>query len=92
MSADQLPPDFAPYHLVRLDTPRAQGAGRFYDLGICAASLDFIRRHCPEGEWGILSDGGLVDDTKIKRTPMRGLPVDLNFTSAPPFKLLRKAA
>ena len=92
MSSDQLPPDFAPYHLVRLDLPRVQGAGKFFDLGIAATSLDFMRRLLPECEWGILTDGGLLDDTKIRRKPLSDLSHELTTAAGPTFRVVRRAA
>ncbi len=96
MNADQLPEGFAPYHLVCLDPVRVFCIGRYYDLGICATDLDHARRVVPEKSWGILSDGGLLDDMKITRKIAWPSPFDLRTASSPPmlakFKIVRKAA
>jgi hypothetical protein len=94
MSTDLVPEGFAPYHLVQLDTPALTCWGRSYDPGVLVATLDFLRKHFPENEWGILCDGGLLDDARIERKPFAP-PGDCDLrTSEPKFKLkvLRRAA
>lgn len=99
MSRDQLPADFAPhqYHVVRVDLPRVQGAGRFYDVGIAAATLDFLRKQVPEADWRILCDDGVLDDRKITRKPCRSADFDylakaLGYLAKPSFHIVKKAA
>ena len=91
---------FAPYHIVCLDGGACVGAGKFYHVGVAATCLDGLRRQFPLSEWAILSDGGLLYDQDIERTPPPLLPkVRLSFSTKAPkppkrpkIKLLRKAA
>ena len=97
MSVHELPPNWAPYHIVRTDLPRVQCGGKFHDLSIAASTLDFMRAHFPHQEWGILSDGGLLDDSKLPRSNSPLDDTDYVFKSLggprkPTFKILRKAA
>lgn len=66
MSIDQLPPDFAPYHMVRLDLPQVQCLGRYYSRKLALADLNYNRRAFPDYTWGVLYDGGLLEETPAK--------------------------
>lgn len=84
--------EFAPYHIVRTDVPRAQGMGKFYDLGVAAATLDFLRRQFPDQEYCILDDGGVIDDSRIVRKATDTLGTVATFKRLPNLKIVRRAA
>ena len=65
MTKDLLPPDYAPFHMIRTENGKTQGVGLFHDLALGVASCRFMRQIAPGVGWAMMDERGVIDDSKI---------------------------